>query len=140
MQKSIPTFRCCPNQTTYRPRSLMTKAFILLFSQTLFVFMNSPAQIPKQPYIYLTGYVISNATSKVGDVRLSNSTIRSIAIEGEYASAFKVNKSHELSVKASKLPPSVAWFDITINVKTSSGELSKKFRIVKGDFVRNKVI
>jgi glycerophosphoryl diester phosphodiesterase len=118
----------------------MAKAFILFFLQTVLLYMSSQAQNGAQPEMYLTGYTISKTTNKIGDVRLSNAAIKTVTISGEHATAFKVNKSHELTVRTSKLPSNTNWFDITLNVKTASSEFSKKFRIVKDDFARNKVI
>ncbi|HMG90466.1 MAG TPA: glycerophosphodiester phosphodiesterase family protein [Chryseolinea sp.] len=118
----------------------MKKAFILFLSQTVFLFMNCLGQETEQPYMYLTGYTIPKKTNTIGSVRLSGNEIKSVTIEGEHTTAFKVNKNHELVVRPGKLQSGPAWFDITLNVKTSTGQLSRTFRIVKDDFIRNKVI
>jgi len=118
----------------------MMKALILFLSQAVFLYMNCMGQEREQPYLYLTGYTIPKETNSIGYVRLSGAEVKSVTIDGENASAFKVSKKHELIVRLSKLQSTTAWFDITLNVKTSTGQLSKKFRIVKNDFIRNKVI
>ena len=116
------------------------KALILFLSQALFLFMNCLGQDRDQPYLYLTAYTISKETNTIGYVMLSGAEIKSVTIEGEKASAFKVSKKRVLVVRPAKLQSTATWFDITLNVKTSTGQLSKKFRIVKDDFIRNKVI
>jgi len=118
----------------------MKKAFILFLSQTIFVCMNSLAQDREQPYVYLTNYTITKETNTIGFVRLSGTEIESVTVEGENAKAFKFSKNNELSVRPGKLPSAAPWFDITLNVTTSTGQLSRKFRIVKDDFIHNKVI
>ena len=117
----------------------MTKAFILFLSQVIFVFMNSVAQEPEQPYVYLTGYTIPKESNKIGYVRIVGSEIKSVTIGGEHSTVFKVNRNDELIVRRDKLG-SGAWIDITVNVKTSAGPVSRKFRIVKNEFLGNKVI
>ena len=118
----------------------MKKSFILLLTQALFVIMNCLGQDREQPYVYLTSYTISKETNRIGYIRLRGTEIKSVSIGGEHATAFKVSKKHELSVRPDKLQSTSAWFDITLNVKTSTGQLSQNFRIVKDDFIRNKVI
>jgi glycerophosphoryl diester phosphodiesterase len=118
----------------------MMKALFLFLSQAVFLFMNCLGQDRELPYLYLTSYTISKETNTIGYVKLSGAEIKSITIDGENATAFKVSKKHELVVRPSKLQSSAAWFDITLNVKTSTSQLSKTFRIVKDDFIRNKVI
>jgi glycerophosphoryl diester phosphodiesterase len=118
----------------------MKKALFLFLSQAVFLFMNCLGQDREQPYLYLTVYTISKETNTIGYVRLSGVEIKSVTIDGEHASAFKVSKKHELIVRPAKLQSNAAWFDITLNVKTSTGLLSRQFRIVKDDFIRNKVI
>ena len=76
----------------------------------------------------------------VGYVKSVGADINSITVGGEHATAFKINKNNQLSVRPDKLKPGVEWFDITITAKTSNGKLSKEFRIVKDSFIHNKVI
>jgi glycerophosphoryl diester phosphodiesterase len=118
----------------------MKKALILFVLQAVFLYMNCMGQDREQPYLYLTGYTIPKETNTIGNLRLSGEEIKSVTIDGEHATAFKVNKKHELVVRPAKLESSAAWFDINLSVKTSKGQLSKKFRIVKDNFIRNKVI
>ena len=118
----------------------MKKALIPFVLQAVFLFMDCLGQDLEQPYMYLTGYTISKETNAIAYVKLSGAEIKSVTINGEYASAFKVSKKHELVFRPSKLQSSAAWFDITLEVKTSAGQFSKRFRIVKDDFIRNKVI
>jgi len=81
-----------------------------------------------------------NQNDLVGYVKCNGADIKSITIGGEHAGAFKVSKNNQLSVRSDKLKSGVEWFDIILTAKTSSGETSKTFRIVKDTFIRNKVI
>jgi len=118
----------------------MKKLFILFLSHTLFVFMNCMGQEHDRPYVYLTGYTIPGKNNTVGTVKISGDEIKSITIEGEHSAAFKIKKNNELVVRPDKLPSTMTGFDITVEVTTSSGQISKKFRIIRDDFIRNKVI
>jgi len=118
----------------------MKKTIILLLSQVVFLCMNSFSQDRQQPYLYLTNYTIPKQGNTIGHIRITTSDIKSVSVSGEHANAFKVSKDHELSVRRDKLKGNTTTFDIVLTVKTSTGELSKTFRIVKDEFIRNKVI
>lgn len=118
----------------------MYKTFILLFFQLVFVAIHSFGQNNGQPNVYLSNYLIPKGDPIIGYVRLSMGKIKSVAIEGKHREAFKINKDHQLSVESGKLTEGLAWYDVTLTVKTSSGKITKAFRIVKDDFIRNKVI
>ena len=118
----------------------MKKTIILLLSLVVFFCMNSFSQDHQQPYLYLTNYTIPKQGNTVGQIKISTNDIESVAIGGEHAHAFKVGKDHELSVRRDKLKGNTATFDVVLQVKTSTGEFSKTFKIVKDEFIRNKVI
>lgn len=117
----------------------MKKIFVLFLFQMVFTCMYCLGQ-NNGKVIFLTNYTISTETNTVGTVKLKAGTIKSIAIDGEHASAFKINKDHTLRVQHEKLRPGATWFDVMLVIKTSSGQLTDTFRIVKDDFIRNKVI
>lgn len=112
---------------------------LLLFPMML-ADMDSLAQRNGEASIYLTNYILSKETTTIGYVKLRTGEIESITVDGDNASGFKVGNDHKLSVVRNELKKGQDWFDVTLNVKTSSGQVSKTFRIVKGDFIRNKVI
>ncbi|HYI76272.1 MAG TPA: glycerophosphodiester phosphodiesterase family protein [Chryseolinea sp.] len=118
----------------------MKKTIILTLLQVVFFCMNAFSQDRQQPYLYLTNYTIPKQSNTIGQIRITTTDIKSVAVGGEHANAFKVSKDHELSVRPDKLKINTATFDVVLNVKTSAGELSKTFRIVKDEFIRNKVI
>jgi glycerophosphoryl diester phosphodiesterase len=89
--------------------------------------------------IYLTNYTISSETNEIGFVKSVTSKINFVSVEGEHRDLFTVDKEFRLLVRK-KGAPSASWYDLTLNVKTTSGQSKKTFRIVKDDFVRNKVI
>ena len=118
----------------------MKKTFLLFLFQILFVGLQSFAQNNKVASLYLTNYSITNQNDLVGYVKCIGADINSITVGGEHATAFKISKNNQLSVRPDKLKPGVDWFDITLTAKTSNGKLSKEFRIVKDSFIHNKVI
>jgi glycerophosphoryl diester phosphodiesterase len=116
---------------------VMKKIFVLVL---LVMGLHCLAQNKEESTVYLTNYTISQKSNTVGYVKLKIGQIRSIAVGGEHTSAFTIGKDHRLSVKPEKLKPGASWFDVMLTVKTSSGERTETFRIVKDDFIRNKVI
>ena len=116
------------------------KTFNLFLLQLVFTCMRCLGQNNELPYVYLTDYTISKQTNTIGYIKMRGDEIKSVTISGEHAAGFKVTKNHELSLKPDKLKPGHEWFNITLRVKTSSGELSKEFRIAKDNFIHNKVI
>ena len=118
----------------------MKKTFNLFLLQIVFICMHCLGQNNEQPYVYLTNYAISKQTNSIGYVKLIGGEIKSVNITGEHSAAFTLDKNHELSVRPDKLKPDTDWFDITLTVKTSNGKFSKEFKIVKDEFIHNKVI
>lgn len=118
----------------------MRKTFILFLSQAVFLVMTSLGQNNRQPYVFLTNYAISKEQNLIGYVKLMGDEIKSVSISGEHSAGFTIGKNHELSVLPDKLKAGVKWFDITLTVKTADGKFSKKFRIVKDEFIHNKVV
>ena len=118
----------------------MKKTLILFFSQAVFLFMNCWGQNNEHRYVYLTNYTIPKNTNTIGFVKVSGGEIKSVTVDREHATSFKVSKNYELSVRPDNVNSSTAWFDITLNIKTTKGQYSKSFRILKDDFIRNKVI
>lgn len=88
--------------------------------------------------LYLTAYTINKGTV-VADVRLKQGEIKSVVIEGKQA-AFGIKKNSQLVVKHEKLEAGKIWYDITLRVETSMGSIRRTFRIVRDEFVKNKVI
>lgn len=117
----------------------MKKFFFLFVFQMVFSGMYCLGQNNEEA-IFLSNYLIAKENNEIGDVKLKEGQIKSVAISGEHASAFKISKDHKLSVQRGKLKSGATWFDIVLTVKTSSGQVTDIFRIVKDDFVRNKVI
>jgi glycerophosphoryl diester phosphodiesterase len=119
----------------------MKKEYFLLMYQILFVCLQCFAQNNGVANLYLTHYAITTQSDVVGYVKWTGSDINSITVDGEHSAAFKISKNnHELSVRRDKLKSGTQRYDITVTVKTSNGKLSKEFRIVKDEFIHNKVI
>lgn len=118
----------------------MRKILMLVLCQVLLVHGYCMAQTDKQANIYLTGYTWSKSNQAIGYVKLRKGEIKSISLGGEHQSAFKVSKDHELSIRPDKLKAEATYADIVLTIKTVSGQETNTFRIIKDDFIRNKVI
>lgn len=90
--------------------------------------------------VYLTNYTLAPSGDAVGDVKVIAGEVRSVAVGGEHAQAFYVGKDHKLAVHRAKLKPGLLWYDVTLTVTTGAGAHTAVFRIVKDDFIHNKVI
>ena len=118
----------------------MIKTYLLFFSQALFLCVPTLGQNYGTAYMYLTNYSISEKTGVIGSLKVVGGEINTATIDGDHALAFRIDKDHTLSARLDKLKSSAAWFDITISLKTSGGNVSRNFRIVRDNFIRNKVI
>lgn len=118
----------------------MKKTFVLILFQMLFSGMYCVAQSNGESLVYLTNYTIVQKNNTVGQIKLKTGQIKTIIISGEHTSAFSIGKDQQLRVEPKKLKPGTSWFDVTLNIKTTSGILKETVRIVNDDFIRNKVI
>jgi glycerophosphoryl diester phosphodiesterase len=118
----------------------MKKTFILFLFQMVFTWLHCLGQNNREALLYLTNYTIARENDTIGYVKVKTGHVKSISIGGDHAAAFEISKDHQLSVNRKKLKPGTTWFDVMLTVKTSSGELTDVVRIVKDDFIRNKVI
>jgi glycerophosphoryl diester phosphodiesterase len=92
----------------------------------------------QQTTMYLTNYSIVQNSDVIGDIKLTGDA-KSITVSGEHGDAFSVNKKNQLVVSKKKLEAGW-WFDVEIIAKTSSGSIVRSYRIIKDEFIRNKVI
>ena len=111
----------------------LTINFILLLMLTL----KSIGQEAKT--IYLSDYTFSEGKSKIGFIRINNEgVIQATKITGNEGGLFRINKNNELTIRKAKAAKS--WYDVTIVANTNIGELTRTFRVVNDQFVKNKVI
>lgn len=115
----------------------MNRLSIFTFIFAFAVSLVSASDLPKGT-LYLSNYTIGK-DNFVGDIRLTQGEIKSITIDGRQT-AFVIAKNNRLEVKQNKLDASKKWYDITLSAKTSEGPVQKTFRIVRDEFIRNKVI
>jgi glycerophosphoryl diester phosphodiesterase len=118
----------------------MRKIIILMVWQVMVIQSYCAAQTNGQANVYLTGYTWNKNTPTIGYVKIRTGTIKSVTLGGESQAAFKVSKDHQVLVRPEKLKAGTTYADISVTVKTTSGEETCTFRIVKDDFIRNKVI
>jgi len=90
--------------------------------------------------VYLTNYIIPKEKEAIGFIRVADAQIKGITLAGENAKAFTISKDHLLSVKRKNLKPGNDWFDVVVNIKTKQGELTDTLRVLKDQFIPNKVI
>ncbi|PSR56500.1 glycerophosphodiester phosphodiesterase [Adhaeribacter arboris] len=93
--------------------------------------------------IYLTNYSYSKDRLVVGTIKLragKDTKIQSISLAGEQAEAFKISKDYQLSIRKEKLNNSKNPLEVALKVKTNAGEYQPTFRIVKDEFIKNKVV
>ena len=102
--------------------------------------LSSLAQYNKESMIYLTNYMIARNGNAIGYIKLKKGEIRSVAVGGEHADGFKISTDFQLSVKQNKLNPELKWFDVLLIVKGTAGDFTKAIRIVRDEFIHNKVI
>jgi glycerophosphoryl diester phosphodiesterase len=121
-------------------KMFMREVLMLVLWPLLLIQGYCVAQTNGRATVYLTGYTWSKNTQAVGYVRLRTGDITSITFDGENQAAFKISKDHQLSIRPEKLKAGATYADVSIIVKTTSGEETSIFRIVKDDFIRNKVI
>src|SRR6185369_6559713 len=76
----------------------------------------------------------------IGEVKVRTGKLISIEVKGPHVQAFTVDNYHKISVKRSKLKTHASVFDIVLSVKTTEGVVNATFRIVKDNFIHNKVI
>lgn len=107
----------------------------LIFGLCAFLSFNIFAQ---QPGMYLTNYTISAASDVIGELKIAGD-IKSVTVSGDHSKAFSIDKKNQLVVAKKKLNHGW-WFDIDLVVNTSAGSFSKSFRIVRDEFIHNKVI
>ncbi len=121
----------------------MKKTIFLILFQMALVPGYCFGQNNAKASLYLSNYTFSKERSTIGEVKLrtaQGTKIKAIRLGGEHADAFRISKDHTLSIRQDKLKPGTSWLDIVLTATTSAGELIDTFRIVRDEFIRNKVI
>jgi len=94
-----------------------------------------------KPSIYLTGYTFSAQKKDVGVLKNGgDAKITSITLSGPDAAAFKIDKGNVLTLRNNVVKPDVKWLDVAITAKTTGAEIKENFRIVRDQFIHNKVV
>lgn len=122
---------------------VMKNLSILILFQMLISTLNCSAQNDGYASIYLSNYTFSRERKDIGYVKVRSNKetrIRSVTVEGEHAKAFKISKDNMLSITKEGSAAGALWLDVFLKVKTTNGELKDTFRIVRDQFIRNKVI
>ncbi|MDJ1471827.1 glycerophosphodiester phosphodiesterase family protein [Cytophagaceae bacterium NT2B1] len=111
---------------------------IFLVSLICFCTLSSMAQ-----QLTLSGYTYTDDNKIIGIAEDPTKTTvyKKFAVKGPLASAFAIKKNGQLSVRPNTLPANTFWHDVTIEATTAEGKVvTNTFRIVKDQFIRNKVI
>ncbi|CAN5353055.1 hypothetical protein BH23BAC1_BH23BAC1_08940 [soil metagenome] len=110
--------------------------FIILKFHPLFL-------IPAFSQIMLTNYTYSPNKSQIGKLTLTENEkeLPKPRLKGENARYFSIDNQNNLVIKKNALKESIKkWYDIEIEYKTSQGLKNESIRVVKDEFIINKVI
>jgi glycerophosphoryl diester phosphodiesterase len=117
------------------------KKMILFAILGILTFMSTYAKNNMSASVYLSNYTFNEKSDVIGEIKVKAPlTIKSIKVSGEHRSFFKTTKDNTLLILKDKLNPSLKWLNIVLVINTSEGELKQSFRIVKDEFIKNKVI
>jgi glycerophosphoryl diester phosphodiesterase len=119
----------------------MRYRFIFILFQLFFVIIKGSAQTNSMSPVYLTNYTFSDTTNNVGYVKVragEQDPIQKITIKGKSAGFFGVTKDYQLYKK--KNIGDLKFADIVLVVKTSTANFEASFKLVKDEFIRNKVV
>lgn len=98
----------------------------------------SPLFAQQAPALYLTGYTYAQEHRAIGAIKeRSNTQLTALRLSGPDASFFEI-QGNTLQLK--QLKPSAAYMEVTIQANTGKQRLEKTFRLLKAEFIRNKVI
>jgi glycerophosphoryl diester phosphodiesterase len=109
----------------------------------IFLSISTYAKRNMHASIYLSNYTYNEKSDLVGEIKVKTFLplkIKSIKVGGEHATFFKTGKENKLFILKDKLNPTLKWLNIVLLINTSEGELKQSFRIVKDEFIKNKVI
>jgi len=122
----------------------MKKSILLLLLPMTLGLLTSFAQNKASASLYLTNYTFSETQPEIGFIRVkgtSETKIKSINLGGAQAGILKISPDHKLTIRKEKLKPGLNWLDLPITVKTTAGgTLQDTFRLVRNNFIRNKVV
>lgn len=91
--------------------------------------------------ILLTNYTFAEKQAVVGNVVLSDGNVpRKITVKGTDAKLFFINQQNQLVVRKPTRMPDAIFYDIEVSCQTTIGPMTERFRIVRDQFNRNKVI
>ncbi len=113
----------------------MKKMFLLSF--VLFINSILMAQEKKVNQIMLDNYTFSATDPVVGKLKLNEPA--KFLLTGANANLFGIRNGNELYLRK-KPGADSKWYDITIVANTKAGNTTGNFRIVKDEFIKNKVI
>jgi glycerophosphoryl diester phosphodiesterase len=109
----------------------------------LVLLLSLPSVGKKIMPIYLSNYTFDDKSDVVGEIKLSSivsSKVESIKVAGRNSGLFKIDKNNKLKIVRNKLRQTEKWYDIVVKVTTGGEEFSHTFRVVKDEFIKNKVI
>ena len=86
----------------------------------------------------LSNHTFSQENNQIGMLSLPGAEAK-FKLSGENSGLFRL-KANKLSIRKGSIKPDVKWYDLTITAKTKSGSFEQTFRLVKDEFIRNRVI
>jgi glycerophosphoryl diester phosphodiesterase len=103
----------------------------------------APAAAPASTKVNLTNYIYSGKSKTIGQVvpAPGGAPFRQVRLVGTGARLFTINPQHHLiASKAFRAKDQSKWYEIIIEALTDQGTVQDTFRIVRDEFIRNKVI
>ncbi|OLY90777.1 glycerophosphoryl diester phosphodiesterase [Cnuella takakiae] len=98
------------------------------------------AQKPEPAPLYLSNYTFSSGQPEIGMVQTTTGEkIKTIKLLGAGAAYLRV-KANRLELQPKKLDTATPWIDAVVQVRTTNANYTDTFRIVRDNFIRNKVI
>lgn len=106
----------------------------------IFILMNILSTITiaqNKPSVFLSGHTFSAENNQIGTVHIDAAS--KLKLSGENAGLFRL-KGNKLSIRKKNAGSDIKWYDLNISAQTSSGMVEESFRLVKDEFIRNRVI
>lgn len=86
----------------------------------------------------LSNHTFSKENKQIGILSLPGSEAK-FKLSGDNSGLFRL-KSNKLYIRKGSIKPDIKWYDLTISAETKLGSSEQTFRLVKDEFIRNRVI
>ncbi|MCC9167350.1 glycerophosphodiester phosphodiesterase [Pontibacter harenae] len=112
----------------------------LLITTFVFCWLLSGTFATAQPMVKLTNYTYSPQRASIGKIVSKNATQPKVKLIGESAKLFKIDRNNNLLAQKAFANNNAKWHDVVIEFAITGGTKRDTMRIVKDQFIQNKVI